>query len=440
MPISEGPPHGPADSVLTRAPRRSALLARLEAACEAGKACGLVLLDLDHFRVFSQGLGSARSDEALISLATTLQVRSSKADVYWLGADRFAVWRNDGTPVQTWAPPVVKNLGFVAVPGGFGLPLQASCGGVAAGAGHGLTADELMARAELALATAKESGGGCTVAFDPDRHGRFLTQRALRLELVRGIEQGHLGMHYQPILRLADGAVAGFEALLRWQHPERGMISPGLFVPVLERDGLIHLLGDWLFEKVGAELAQLVELGQPWHPLMTINISRQQLRMSGFADNVLRLLAEAGVSAQHLGFEVTETSAIEDLDTARAQLAVWRDAGARVLIDDFGVGSSSLASLHDFPVDLLKIDRVFVQGTVVSRSRRALTKAIADVGHALGLSLVAEGIETSDELNAVMQLGCDYGQGFGLGRPAPFADCARRLTERSRTWPTRGVS
>lgn len=389
----------------------------------------MLIVNIDRFRVVNDVLGRRSADVLLSSIFDHLAAKTRPDEVFWLGGDTFAVV---GQLSRARADRLVTALDGPEGREIFGFPLVASGGAV--DVADGADSDDLMRRADIALHDAKARGGARVEWFDPVRHRDALLQLELRPEILRAVRDRELQMYYQPIVRLADGALAGFEALLRWFHPVRGSLSPGLFMPAIERDGLIGVVGEWVIGEVASRMDELCAHGSS--PLVTINLSRLQLLDPLFASRTLARIEAAGIDPSSIGFELTESSVIDESAEVRSQVSQLRGGGALLLIDDFGMGASSLASLHNLPIDLLKIDRAFVRGAVTSDRQAAIARAIVDVGHALGMSVIAEGIETAEEMAAVVRLGCDYGQGYLLGRPAPFAD-ARSLLERA-AGPARG--
>jgi EAL domain-containing protein (putative c-di-GMP-specific phosphodiesterase class I) len=251
----------------------------------------------------------------------------------------------------------------------------------------------------------------------------------LRLDLKRQLSLGwpELDLYYQPIVDLNDGAVVGFESLLRWHHPDRGAVSPGVFVPLAEESGVIAPLGRWVLERATRQLRAWQD-AEPAERMLTmsVNVSARQLCGDRLIEDVRHALEASGVAPQSLTLEITESALVADPQVAAATLARLEQLGVRMAIDDFGTGYSSLSYLQRFPVDVLKIDRTFVRDADRGARQRALFRAIVELAHALDLQVVAEGIERSTEVELCQQVHCRFGQGFLFARPLP-ADEARRL-------------
>jgi EAL domain-containing protein (putative c-di-GMP-specific phosphodiesterase class I) len=290
---------------------------------------------------------------------------------------------------------------------GKGLPLRAGSGNARGGA-------DLLRNAELAMHEAKARGTNRCAVYSADMHVEAMARLDRREQLERAIEGEELVLHYQPIVDLDGGAPVGFEALVRWQHPERGLLGPGEFIPLAEATGLIVPLGAWVLREACRAAAEW-----PGSPYLSVNVASAQLEQAGFEAEVAAALAETGFAAQRLVLEVTESSLVGETEAERLQ--ALRRLGVRLAIDDFGTGYSSLDYLRRFPMDVLKIDRSF---TCAAADGDPLLRAIVAMGHSLGLALVPEGIEDADTAEALRTLGCTLGQGFHFGRPAPHAALA----------------
>jgi EAL domain-containing protein (putative c-di-GMP-specific phosphodiesterase class I) len=266
---------------------------------------------------------------------------------------------------------------------------------------------------------AKGAGGGYEL-FEQSMQVAVEERHGMKADLQRAMEQGGLTPHYQPVVNLTTGRITGVEALLRWEHPERGLLSPGEFVPLAEETGLIVAIDQMVLRE---SLRQLREWQHSLGPLapqrVSVNVSSRALRDPEFGRRVLAELEVAQLSPSSLVLEITETVLLDDLETARTRLQQLRDAGVRIAIDDFGTGYSSLGYLRRLPVDIVKIDRTFVAGIDTAVDERSLTLAIVRMLGMLDVEIVAEGIETSQQLAYVKAMGCDMGQGYGLARPLP---------------------
>jgi EAL domain-containing protein (putative c-di-GMP-specific phosphodiesterase class I) len=276
-------------------------------------------------------------------------------------------------------------------------------------------ADELIRDADAAMYIAKRDGKGGYRMFEPEMHEGVLQRLELRADLQRAIATEQLELHYQPIVRLADGNVSGVEALLRWNHPERGMVQPAQFIPLAEDTGLIVPIGRWVLNEACRQAARWRHDG---HQLgISVNVSGRQLDSDGLIDHVRDALDQNDLEAAALTLEITETALMRDADASASRLRALKDLGVRLAIDDFGTGYSSLAYLRQFSVDSLKIDRSFIRGVAASSESAALIHTLVRLGKALNLETLAEGIEDHEQLRALQRQDCDMGQGFLLARP-----------------------
>jgi EAL domain-containing protein (putative c-di-GMP-specific phosphodiesterase class I) len=273
---------------------------------------------------------------------------------------------------------------------------------------------------------AKERGKGRYEIFDEamraDAVARLETESALR----RALERGELVLHYQPEVDIASGAICGFEALVRWEHPTRGLLAPGAFIPLAEETGLIVPIGEWVLREACTEATHWAGLSD--EPLtLSVNLSARQLAQHDLVSMVRRAVAETGIDPATLCLEITESAVMESGSATTAQLRALKSLGVSLAIDDFGTGFSSLAHLRRFPVDVLKIDGTFVAGLGHEPQDASIAAAVISLAHALGLETVAEGIETDEQLTILRQLGCDLGQGYLFARAAPAAEAVRLL-------------
>jgi EAL domain-containing protein (putative c-di-GMP-specific phosphodiesterase class I) len=266
--------------------------------------------------------------------------------------------------------------------------------------------------------TAKGNGKAGIEAFEPNMHTAVLARLALRADLQRAIEHCEFSIYYQPTVDLRTGRITGFEALIRWMHPNRGMIPPLDFIPLAEETGLIQPIGRWVLREA-CKQASAWSFANPAEPplKMAVNLSARQLQDTGLFGDVAAALEEAGLPAEHLVLEITESLLMQDTETVIEKLHELKRLGVRVAIDDFGTGYSSLSYLRRFPVDILKIDKTFVDGLIDRTEGLAVARAIIDLGRALDLETVAEGIETPDQVTELRDLGCRVGQGYYFSRP-----------------------
>ncbi|HEY6890391.1 MAG TPA: EAL domain-containing protein [Solirubrobacter sp.] len=374
----------------------------------------VLFLDLDDFKEINDSLGHSVGDEVLVAVAQHLDGAVRGADTAArFGGDEFAILLED-VDSQGAADAAQRVLDLLAAParlGGREIALRTSLGVSVAVAGDTRSAEELIRDADAAMYTAKRDGKGGYRLFEPAMHADVLHRLELRSDLERAIDAGELELYYQPVVRLADGSVSGYEALLRWHHPERGMVSPVEFIPIAEETGLIVPIGRWVLLEATQHARRLEEAtGGPLR--MNVNLSAKQLQHGGIVADVKAALAASGFAPERLVLELTESVLLEDGDLAILRLKALKGLGLRLALDDFGTGFSSLSYLSRLPVDVLKLDRSFLRD-----GAPALTAGIVGLGAALQLEVVAEGIETDDQWYALQALGCDYGQGFYFSRP-----------------------
>jgi diguanylate cyclase (GGDEF)-like protein len=383
--------------------------------------------DLDRFKAVNDSLGHAAGDELLRAVGRRLGEAVRAADTAArVGGDEFAVLLEDlddpGHPERV-ARRIVETLGRpIEVAGRELRP------GVSVGVAVGLEdAAELVRRADVAMYRAKNERRGGVAAYEPGMHEAAVDRLALEADLAGAVERDELEVHYQPIVTLGDGAIVGFEALVRWRHPERGLIAPGVFVPIAEETGHIRAIGRLVLRRACARAAAWrVAFPDAGLDTITVNLSGRELADPGLPAAVAAALADAGLPPACLVLEITETALMHATDATIGRLARLKDLGVRLAIDDFGTGYSSLRSLRRFPVDVLKLAKPFVDAMVGDDAETALVCAILDLGANLGLGVVAEGIEQPEQAALLAAIGCPLGQGFHFAR-ALSADAATAL-------------
>ncbi len=398
---------------LTGLPNRVLFEQRIREALGAGDAA-VACLDLDDLKHVNDSLGHTAGDRLLEIAAQRLRhALRSEDTVARLDGDEFAVLVRGPVDAEALVRRVFGALESPVTLDGKWLRLDA-CLGVAV-AGSGGSAVELLRDATLAMHDAKSRGGKNGYAlFEDAMRVDALERRNRKEELARAIEGGELVLHFQPIVDLEHGRPAGLEALVRWQHPERGLLAPGEFIPLAEETGMIVALGRWVLSEACREASDW-----PGEPYVSVNVASAQLEQPGFVAEVDAALHAAGLAPERLTLEVTESSLIDDRDGIAEGLQALRALGVRLALDDFGTGYSSLSYLRRFPMDVLKIDRSFVRDV---DAESALVRAIVAMGESLGLALVAEGIERAEQADVVRALGCGMGQGFLFSRPVPAAE------------------
>ena len=398
----------------------------------------LLILNINRFKVINDSFGHGQADALLIDIGQRLADAVRQSDlVARMGADEFAIVLGQSQGhlnAQHVAQRLFRGPITLTSPDGRSLTVNASVGGVIASSGTHTVAD-LYRKASLALATVKDRGGPRVAFFHPENHAHDLFQLDLEPQIMRGIRDHEFSLYHQPVVSLRDdraGRIEGVEALLRWQHPTLGMVSPASFVPMLESSGLIEPLGRWIVGRACADLLRL-QAGEGGADLfLNLNVSHRQLRQPDFAQIVADEVRQSGVDPSHLGIELTETTMIDDFEVVTANIDALRETGIKIFVDDFGVGYSSLSSLSRLPVDVLKIDRSFIREMVDHPRSASLVAKIVEIGHIFDLPIVAEGIETPAELEAVRAVGCDFAQGFHLAHPAPLDDVKQLIARTAR--------
>ena len=414
---------------LTGLPNRVLFADRLDHALARARRDGtqiaVLLLDVDQFKLVNDSLGHDAGDELLTAIAPRLLDAVRESDtVARLAADEFAVLC-EGIQEDDDAIALGERIGASLrepVPvQGRELFVTASTGIVVSADGAETTPD-LLSHADAAMYRAKEAGRGRVVLYDELTRGGWVDRLRMETDLRLALERGELSLVYQPIVDLRDGRTRSVEALLRWTHPERGPIGPDVFIPVAEETGLIVEIGRWVLETAVAQVAEWQRTQPGARGLgVTVNVSGRQLFHESLVGDVERVAAESGIAPGTLGLEITESVLMDEGDAVTV-LEALRARGARLSLDDFGTGYSSLSYLKRFPLDTLKIDRSFVSGLGTGQDDTALVATIVSMAGTLGLEVVAEGVETEEQLRLLRDLGCDRAQGFLLARPLPPAD------------------
>jgi diguanylate cyclase (GGDEF)-like protein len=390
----------------------------------------VLFVDLDRFKIINDSLGHEGGDELLKAMALRFRTCLRTSDVVArFGGDEFVLLIEEIKDRQT-AGIVARNLlSAVLKPvriAGQECRVTASIG-IAMCPDDSRDANELMKHADMAMYQAKEEGKNNFQFYSP--HISALSGERLQLEtcLRDAIERDQLSMHYQAKVDIRTGEIRGVEALLRWSHPELGSVSPTRFIPIAEECGLIVQIGRWALTTACAQGAAWLREGLP--PIgLAVNLSPRQFMDPDLVSGVIRVLDETGLPPTLLELEITESAIMHDIDAAVAKLTAIRTLGVRLAIDDFGTGYSSLSQLKRFPIDTLKIDRSFVKGIPGDAEDMAITEAILTVGRSLGVTVVAEGVETADQQAFLNGRACDEMQGFYFSRPSPpeeFADLLR---------------
>jgi diguanylate cyclase (GGDEF)-like protein/PAS domain S-box-containing protein len=432
---------------LTGLPNRTLFLDRLAQAiarCRRTRSQVAVLFfDLDRFKVVNDSLGHDAGDELLVAVARRLESVVRPGDtVARFGGDELTVLCEDlpATDARRRAVEIAERLSAtISTP--FTLNtnetfLSASIG-IALAANGDERPEELLRDADAAMYHAKELGRGRVEVFDDTLRARTLARHATETELHQALQRGEFCLFFQPIVSIEEGRCVGAEALVRWQHPKRGLVPPTEFIGLAEETGLIVELGAWVLEEAAQQSAQWqLDSDEPF--VVSVNLSARQLAQPDLAERIAGALERSGARASNVCLEITESVLMDDAEATIAAIERVRALGVRMSIDDFGTGYSSLGYLKRFPVDVVKIDRSFVDGLGTDDGDTAIVSAVIGLAHALGMRAVAEGVEGAEQLQELVQLGCDEGQGYFFAPPQP-ADDLRQLLGRARRWRPPGA-
>jgi diguanylate cyclase (GGDEF)-like protein len=422
------------EDALTGLANRRLFCERLEQALQEQPPdeVAVLFVDIDDFKVVNDTLGHATGDQLLAKVANRLTACVRAGDLpARLGGDEFAVLLSSGglAAARTIAARLTRAMRQPVVCGELPLFVQASLGIAVGSDASERSSQQLLERADMAMYAAKDAGKSRLAVFEPTMRERLLDRAAVRDDLARALGRGQLALHYQPIVDLTTGRICGAEALLRWHHPQRGCVPPMVFVPIAEETGLIAPIGQWVLRQACREAAEWQRHAPPKAKggyTINVNLSAGQLLSGDIVDDVRGVLAETGLPPHLLTMEITESVLMADDRAVSAQVAQLKTLGIRLAIDDFGTGYSGLSYLDRLPVDTLKVDKAFVQRLGGSVGRPPLAGAIVGLAELLGLDVVAEGVETEEQLAELVQLGCRYGQGYHFSRPVP-ADALRAL-------------
>jgi len=412
---------------LTGLPNRMLFQDRLSQALDLARrhdrGLSVLFLDLDQFKLVNDTLGHTAGDRLLQTVAERLRQLVRKSDtVARVGGDEFTLLLPEVGRGSQAARMAEKILATVARPvemDGHRLYITTSIG-ISLFPADGADAEALLTSADIAMYRAKELGRNGFQLCTPAMNARSLERLTLENDLRQGIERREFRLHYQPQLDLASGRIVGVEALLRWQHPSRGLVSPDAFITVAEEARLIVPIGEWTLRRACRQAVAWQAAGQPGLRL-AVNLSALQFQQRNLPEGIRRVLEETGLDPRHLEIEITESAAIQNAAFTVEVLSALRAIGVRIAIDDFGTGHAALAYLKQFPIDALKIDRAFVADLETSQEDRAIVTAIISLAHGLGIRVIAEGVETEGQLRFLAEGGCDEYQGFLLSPPLPPA-------------------
>ncbi len=421
---------------LTGLPNRTLFIDRLGFAIGRTKQPGnysfaVLFLDVDRFKIVNDSLGHKTGDKLLIAIARRLKgCLRSGATVARFGGDEFAILLDDVQNVSDATRVAARIQKKLAAPfnlSGQEVFVTASIG-IAPSAAECERPEDLLHNADMAMYRAKARGKACYERFDVGMRASAVARLQLESNLRRAAEREEFRLYFQPITSLEDGVVTGAEALVRWEHPERGLISPGEFIPLAEETGLIVPIGEWVLRTACAQ-------ARAWHAAghsdlrVTVNFSARQFEHPNLAELIRTVLKETGLAASALELEITESIAMKDVDFSGEILTELSADGIHISIDDFGTGSSSLRYLKRFPIDILKIDQTFVRDLTSDSSDAAITAAMITMAHALELKVIAEGVETEEQLAFLRSRRCDEMQGYLFSRPVPTEAFTKLLHE-----------
>ena len=413
---------------LTALPNREMMLMRLDEAIQQNRLSGryraLVIIDLDNFKSINDTRGHAKGDMLLQLAAQRLGATLKDRDLLArFGGDEFVILLDDlgaDAPAAALLANAAARTIVECFGPGFdidGIEQYSSASiGVALFDGEPISADELLKRADLAMYQAKGAGRNTHALFTPVMQSRLSDRVALEADLRHGLSHGHFILHYQPLAEV-NGAMTGVEALVRWNHPLRGLVPPNDFIPPAEESGLILPLGRWVMHTACALLARWALEPASAHLTMAVNVSAHQLHRPDFVDQVLGALRESGAPPERLKLELTESLLVNDIEGTIAKMTELKNAGVRFSLDDFGTGYSSLSYLHRLPLSQLKIDKSFVRDALGGQQGAAIAHTILALGRALRLNVLAEGVETAEQLAFITGAGCSEYQGFLYSRP-----------------------
>jgi diguanylate cyclase (GGDEF)-like protein len=431
---------------LTELPSRVLFLNRLSESLERlqrrrGRYVAVLFLDLDRFKVINDSLGHPAGDELIVAVADRLRHSLRRHEtIARFGGDEFAILCDDLADEQdaiAVGERVLKS---------FGLPFQLAHGEVVSAASLGIALagdpdqdpEDLIRDADAAMYRAKQAGGGRLMLFDEVTRQRALDRLHTENALRQAIDRKEFRVFFQPEVSVETGAIVGLEALVRWEHPDRGLLGPAEFIALAEETGLIVPIGAWVLREACVLTRSWQERRGDDEPLVVrVNVSARQLTDESFPSLVAAVVEETGMDPRLLCLEVTESVLIEDPESSTETLAALKKLGLQIAVDDFGTGYSSLEHLRRFPIDCVKIDRSFVRGLPESANDLAIVGAVIELGHALSLSVTAEGVETADQLANLKSAGCDTAQGFLFSRPEDPNVVERLLLAESVTAPVR---
>ncbi|QPF84208.1 EAL domain-containing protein [Bradyrhizobium genosp. L] len=415
---------------LTKLPNRTLLAERIEqAVAQAGRGFGFAVfcLDLDNFKPVNDTLGHPVGDELLCAVAERLNACVREVDtVARLGGDEFAVIQcgvQNAEDSERLARRIVECVGAPYELNGHRVVVGCSVG-ISVSPADGTVGEKLLKNADVALYRAKMEGRGTWRFFEPAMDATLQRRRALELDLREAMGKDEFSLYYQPLYDLDQDRICGFEALLRWQHPKRGMVPPDQFIPIAEEIGLITPLGEWVLNRACEQAVTW-----PGEMKLAVNVSAAQFHDQGLIDVIARALSASQLSPRRLELEITESVFLANSSETLATLHKLKAQGLRIALDDFGTGYSSLSYLRSFPFDKLKIDKSFVRDATATHGSKSIVRAVISLGRSLGMTTIAEGIETVEQLDHMRAEGCNEAQGFLFSHPVPVTEIAGKILE-----------
>ncbi|MGF1475408.1 MAG: putative bifunctional diguanylate cyclase/phosphodiesterase [Geminicoccaceae bacterium] len=413
--------HDPLTDLPNRVLFRGRLADVLRLVQRRGSTAAVFRLDIDHFGEVNERYGQSSADALLVAVARRLKIALRNGDMLArLGSDQFAIIQSESETTAATAPLAQRLLDALAKPidhRGNKVQLSASIG-IAVFPGDGNDPDSLIRHAEVALARTKANERGSYRFYVAEMHASLKNRRDLERALEGAVDRGELELHYQPKVRASDRLITGAEALLRWNHPERGPLGPSSFIPLAESTGLISRIGAWAVEQAASQTVRWIE--QTGHPLIVaVNLSPVQCRQSDLVSIIENSLERTGLPATQLELEVTEGVLLDQNAGAVAKLRELRRRGIRIALDDFGTGYASLSYLQQFEFDCIKIDRSFVENISPEAANDKIVRAVLSLAQSLSIKVVAEGVQTETQFDHLRSLGCNEFQGYLLGRPEP---------------------
>ncbi len=423
---------------LTGLPNRTLFTYRLAYALAKGKqspgSIALLVLDLDRFKSINDALGHEVGDEVLVAVSARLVTANGTAEVVArLGGDEFLVLFDGEDALgeaELFSERVLEALSIPIAAGSGEVFITASIG-IATTSERVTEATSLLSNADAAMYQAKKRGGGCVEVFGEAMRVRVLDRMNTEHSLHRALERSELRLFYQPVVEIKGSRAVGVEALLRWDHPDQGLVTPNRFIPVAEESGLIIPIGAWVLQEACRQLRRWqVKRYGGLQGAVEVNLSARQVDDPQIVATVERILTETGLSPAHLTLEITESALMNDPVSALGVLRALKELGVTLAIDDFGTGYSSLSYLQRFPLDILKIDKTFVDELGLAPRGSEIVAAVIKLAHALGMEVIAEGVESERQLTELERLGCDFAQGYLFSRPVPAHELVAAFPER----------